>query len=186
MDKKNYCVLARFDVKTTEQLNALRKRLLDEGYTKAISEWPPHITIAAYESVDIRELLQWTKEFTRKHSVIDISLSSLSILPPGGEHTETAVLYVSPSQSKGLIDFYYAFHEKLDDYCGNLGWWYSAKFGYPAIHSTIGIFEVVQMQKAMEIIFKQRVFGLAKIVSLEVYTYPMEIIERFDLMEVST
>ena len=85
-----------------------------------------------------------------------------------------------------MIDFYYAFHEKLDDYCGNLGWWYSAKFGYPSIHSTIGIFEVAQMQKAMEMIFEQQVFGLAKIVSLEVYTYPMELIERFDLMEVLT
>ena len=59
--------------------------------------------------------------------------------------------------------------------------WYSAKFGYPAIHSTIGIFEVAQMQKAMKMIFEQRIFGLAKIVSLEVYTYPMELIERFEL-----
>jgi hypothetical protein len=183
MVNKNYCVLARFDDNTTEQLNALRSRLQDEGYIKAISEWPPHITIAAYEGVDIREHLQWTKDFSEKHSVFDISLTSLGVLPPGGEHTETAVLYVSPSQSKDLIDFYYAFHEKLDEYCGNLGWWYSAKFGYPAIHSTIGIFEVAQMQRAMEMIFKQRIFGLAQIVSLEVHTYLMELIERFDLRQ---
>jgi len=128
--------------------------------------------------------LQWTKDFSEKYSAFNISLSSLGVFPPGGEHNETAILYLTPSQSKDLIDFYYAFHEKLDDYCGNLGWWYSIKFGYLAIHSTIGIFEVVQMQKAMEMIFEQRIFGLAQIVSLEVYTYPMKLIERFDLMKV--
>jgi len=91
------------------------------------------------------------------------------------------VLYASPAQSKNLIEFYYAFHEKLDEYCGKLGFWYSKKFGYPAIHSTIGIFEVMAMQKAIEIIFEHKIFGLAKINALEVYTYPMELIKRYDL-----
>jgi 2'-5' RNA ligase len=180
----NYVVIARFDNETNEKLNTLRKHLCEEGYIKAISEWPPHITIAAYENVDIHALLQWTEEFSKKYLTFDVMLASLGVLPPGGERTETAVLYASPSQSIDLIEFYYAFHEKLDEHCGNLGWWYSKKFGYPAIHSTIGIFEVAQMQKAMELIFEQRIFGKAKIIALEVYTYPMELIERFDLMEV--
>ena len=183
MSSKNYCVLVRFDDKTTEKLNTLRTHLYNEGYTKAISEWPPHITIAAYENVDINTLLQWTKAFAKKHSAFDVSLSSLGVLPPGGEHAETAVLYAAPSQSKGLIDFYYAFHEILDDCCGNLGWWYSATFGYPAIHATIGMFEITQMQKAMEAVFEQQIFGKATIVALEVYTYPMELIERIALKQ---
>ena len=177
----NYVVVARFDDKMTEKLIALRKKLHDENQMKAISEWQPHITIAAYENVDIQALLQWTEEFAKVHSIFDVSLSSLGFFPPYGEHTETVVLFASPSQSKDLIDFYFAFHEKLDDYCGKLGWMYSAKWGYPVIHTTIGVFEVSQLQKAMEMIFVSQTFGRAKIIALEVYTYPMELVQRFEL-----
>lgn len=176
-----YVVLARFDDKTDQKLITLQASLRKEGYIKAISEWPPHITIAAYESAPIDEILHWTEDFSSKHSAFDIMLSSLGILPPGGEHTETAVLYASPTQTKQLIAFYYAFHEKLDEHCGNLGWFYSAKFGHPVMHSTIGIFEIKEMQKALEMIFTQPIFGLTKIIALEVYTYPMELIKRFEL-----
>ena len=93
-------------------------------------------------------------------------LPSLGILPPGGEYTKTAVLYVAPTQTKHLIEFYYAFHEKLDEHCGHLGWFYSARFGHPVVHSTIGTFEIKQMQKALRMIFKQTI-GLAKINALE-------------------
>jgi 2'-5' RNA ligase len=179
----NYVVVLRFSDETIEKIVALRKKLYDGNYIKEISDWQPHITIAAYENVDIQSLLQWTEEFTENHTAFDVSLSSLGIFPPGGEHSETATLYASPSQSKNLIDFYYAFHEKLDDYCGNLGWFYSAKFGYPAIHSTIGVVEISQIQKATEMILKSfyQTFGKARIVALEIYTYPMELIRRFEL-----
>lgn len=177
----NYVVVAWFDDEMTEKLIALRKKLHNENHLKAISEWQPHITIAAYENVDIQALLQWTEAFAKAHSAFDISLSTLGVFPPYGEHTETAVLYASPSQSKSLVDFYYAFHEKLDDYCGKLGWLYSAKWGYPAIHSSIGVFEVSRIQKAMETIFVSQTFEKAKITALEVYTYPMELIHRFEL-----
>ncbi|WP_440895595.1 2'-5' RNA ligase family protein [Amphibacillus sp. Q70] len=178
---KNYVIVARFDDEMTGKLTALRKKLHDENHMIAISEWQPYITIAAYENIDIQVLLQWTDEFAKTHSIFDISFSSLGSFPPYGEHTETAVLFASPSQSKSLIDFYYAFHEKLDDYCGKLGWLYSAKWGFPAIHSTIGIFEVPQIQKAMKMIFASQIFGKTKMIALEVYTYPMELIQRFEL-----
>ena len=181
MSRKNYAVIARFDHSTDEKLTKLTKHLLGYNDIDAYSEWPPHITLSAYEGVDIDTLLDWTGEFADKHSAFDISLSSLGVFPPGGQHTETAVLYVSPAQSRELIDFYYAFHERLDEFCGGLGWLYSAKFGYPAIHATIGIFKVAEMQGAMEEIFRAGIFGMAKITALEVYTYPMELIRRFDL-----
>lgn len=181
MNTRNYVVIARFDNETTEKLTALRKRLYEAGYIKAISNQPPHITIAAYEGVDINLLLDCTEKFLEKYSAFDIMLSSLGVLPPGGEHTDTAVLYASPSQTKNLIEFYYDFHENLDEHCGNLGWLYSAKFGHPVMHSTIGISRVTQMQKAMEIVFENQIFGMTKIIALEVYTYPIELIKRFEL-----
>lgn len=141
----------------------------------------PHITIAAYEEVDIHTLLQWTGEFAQRYSAFEFLFSSLGVFPPRGEGAKTAVLFASPSPSKALVDFYYAFHEKLDDYCGNIGLWYSAKFVCPVIHSTIGVFEIKQMQKAMEIIFEHQIFDLTRIVALEVYTYPKKLIQRFEL-----
>lgn len=177
----NYVVLARFDAAADQALIGLREKLIKAGYQTAIGEWPPHITLAAYENIDVNALLPWAKEFAEQRSEFEIRISSLGIFPPRGEHTETAVLYAMPAASKKLIDFYYAFHEKLDEYCGSLGWWYSARFGFPAIHSTIGIFYIKNIQGAMEMIFAAPIFGAAKITALEVYTYPMELIGRFEL-----
>ena len=181
MADTKYVVLARFDDITDQKIANLQANLRHEGYIKAIPDWPPHMTIAAYESASIDEILHWTDDFSSKHPVFEIMLHSLGILPPGGEHTETAVLFASPAQTRKLIEFYYAFHERLDEHCGDLGWFYSAKFGHPVMHSTIGIFEIRQMQKALEMILAQPLFGMAKIVALEVYTYPMELIRRYAL-----
>ena len=178
---KDYVVIARFDDETDEKLNSLRKRLQEKGYIKTISDWSPHITIAAYEGIPLDALLQWTDDFAKKYLPFDVSFSSLGIFPPTGEHMEAAMLFASPSQSKYLMEFYYAFHEKLDEYCGNLGWLYSMKFGHPAIHSTIGIVDVVSMQKAIEMILEHKIFEKVTINALEIYTYPMELVQRFEL-----
>jgi hypothetical protein len=53
----NYVVVARFNDEATEKLNFLRRMLYEKGLLKEISEWEPHITIAAYENVDIAKLL---------------------------------------------------------------------------------------------------------------------------------
>jgi 2'-5' RNA ligase len=187
MNDKKYVVMAVFDEQTTQEIYDLRKRLFDSNtitadHAKTLSDWPPHITIAAYDSVDIDELLQWTEEFSKNYSSFDIVFSSLGIFPPGGENTETALLFAAPSQSKALVNFYYAFHEKLDDYCGNIGWLYSAKFGYPAMHSTIAAVNMAFVQKATETVFRCGIFGKVRITALEVYTYPAQLIKRFDLM----
>lgn len=177
----NYVVVAKFNDEATEKLNTLRKSLYEKGFMKEISEWEPHITIAAYEDIDIQMLLQWTKEFAQKYSAFEILLSTVSSFPPREENAETAVFFASPSPSKELVNFYFAFHEKLDDYCGKIGWWYSAKFVYPVIHSTIGSLDVMQTQKAMEEIYKHNILNLVRIVALEVYTYPMKLIQRYEL-----
>ncbi len=177
----NYVVVARFNDEKTEKLISLRKSLYAKGFMKEISEWEPHITIAAYENVEINKLLEWTDEFIKRYSTFEVLFSSVGIFPPQEEDAKTAILFISPSPSKALIDFYYAFHEKLDDYCGNIGRWYSAKFVHPVIHSTIGVFEINQIQKAMEVIFEHQIFELTRIVALEVYTYPMKLIQRFEL-----
>lgn len=62
-----YVVLARFVKNTEEKLIALRREMTNAGY--ASSEWPPHITLAAYEDLDAEALCDWTGEFVREHTL---------------------------------------------------------------------------------------------------------------------
>lgn len=177
----NYVVMVRFDEEADKKIQRLQEKLVAHGYQKAMNGWPPHITIAAYEGADEQALLQWTEEYAARQHSFSVRLSALSILPPGGEHKDTAVLCLNPSHSKTLVDFYYGFHEKFEDYCTGIGWYNSIRHGNPIMHSTIGVFDVVSMQKALEIIFTAGAFSEAKIMALELYTYPMRLIKRFDL-----
>lgn len=175
----NYVVLARFNEEKDMQLIKLKKILSNAGYS--VAEWPPHITISAYENFDEQLLCKWTSNFASKHKRQKIALNSISILPPDGEHKETAVICLNPAHSKSLTDFYYDFHEKYEEYCTGIGLFNSITHGNPIIHSTIGIVKVNEMQKIIELIFSQDIFGEAEITALEVYTYPMRLIKRFDL-----
>ena len=104
-----YVVLARFDKNTEEKLIALRREMTNAGY--ASSEWPPHITLAAYEDLDAEALCDWTGEFVREHTRQKLTFGSVSLLPPYATHRETAVLCLNPVHAKPFVDFYYAFHE---------------------------------------------------------------------------
>lgn len=175
----NYVVLARFNEEKDMQLKKLKKELSSKGYS--VPEWPPHITISAYENMDEELLCKWTSNFASKHTKQRISLHSISILPPGGEHAETAVICLDPAHSKSFVDFYYDFHEKYEEYCTGIGRFNSILNDDPVIHATIGIVKVSEMQEMIELIFSQDIFGEAEITALEVYTYPMRLIKRFDL-----
>ncbi|MDD4496059.1 MAG: hypothetical protein PHV32_17245, partial [Eubacteriales bacterium] len=163
----NYVAMVRFDEATDQKILRLQEKLVANGYQKAINEWPPHITIAAYEDADELGLLQWTEEYAAHQCRFKVGLFSLSILPPSGERSNTAVLCLNPSHSKTLVDFYYGFHEKFEDYCTGIGWYNSIRHGNPIMHSTVGIFDVATIQKAQEIIFASSVFGEAEITALE-------------------
>lgn len=104
-----YVVLARFDKNTEEKLIALRREMTNAGY--ASSEWPPHITLAAYEDLDAEALCDWTGKFVREHTRQKLAFGSVSLLPPYATHRETAVLCLNPVHAKPFVDFYYAFHE---------------------------------------------------------------------------
>lgn len=99
----NYVIIARFLNEKETQIINLQNLLADAGYS--ISKWPLHITIAAYENFDENLLCQWTEKYYSESINMNIALNSLSILPPGGEHTETAVLCLEPTHSKTFVDF---------------------------------------------------------------------------------
>ena len=99
-----YVVLARFDKNTEEKLIALRREMTNAGY--ASSEWPPHITLAAYEDLDAEALCDWTGKFVREHTRQKLAFGSVSLLPPYATHRETAVLCLNPVHAKPFVDFY--------------------------------------------------------------------------------
>ena len=160
-----YVVLARFDKNTEEKLIALRREMTNAGY--ASSEWPPHITLAAYEDLDAEALCDWTGEFVREHTRQKLTFGSVSLLPPYATHRETAVLCLNPVHAKPFVDFYYAFSAVSED--------------KPVIHCTLSVVRITELQDALELVFQNDVFTQAEVTALEIYTYPMRLIKRFDL-----
>lgn len=177
---KDHVVIARFDEETDKRLLRLRKRMVDVGFP--VPEWPPHITIAAYEDLDGTLLCEWTSEYaSRQTTRVEAAFHAMSVFPPGADHPDTVVLCLGPAHSKPLVDFYYGFHEKHEDHCTGIGWFNSIRHGHPVLHATIGVVPVKGLQQAMELVLSSGVFGKTELTALEVYTYPMELIRRFGM-----
>ena len=176
---RDYVVIARFDEATDKSLFSLRDKFEHAGF--CIQEWPPHLTIAAYENIEEKLLRDWSEEFSKNHNSFEIVLHSLGVFPPSGDKGESSVLFLAPAHSKTLIDFYYAFHAKHEEYCTGIGWYNSIVHGNPVIHCTLGVIDKGKLQEAINAVFESNTFATAKITALELYTYPMRLIQRFEL-----
>lgn len=172
----NYVVIARFDSIVDKKLNKLRKSFTDAGYS--VPEWPVHITIAAYENIDETLICDWTEEFCKSHKRVNVNLCSLGTFPP---YKNSNVLYLAPAYSKAFVDFYYDFHQRHEKYCTGIGRYNSIKNDSPSIHCTIAEINTNDLQNAMNLVFDNNSFIQVKITALEVYTYPMRMIKRFEL-----
>lgn len=172
----NYVVIARFNSVTDKKLNKLRKSFTSAGYS--VPEWPVHITIAAYENMDEKLLCDWTRSSAKRHKRVNVNLCSLGTFPP---NKNTNVLYLAPAYSKTFVDFYYDFHQRHEEYCTGIGRYNSITDDSPSIHCTIAEINTDDLQNAMKLVFDNNCFGNAKVTALEVYTYPMRLIKRFEL-----
>ncbi len=101
--------------------------------------------------------------------------------PPYATHRETAVLCLNPVHAKPFVDFYYAFHEKYESFCKGIGSFSAVSEDKPVIHCTLSVVRVTELQDALELVFQNDVFTQAEVTALEIYTYPMRLIKRFDL-----
>lgn len=172
----NYVVIARFDNATDKKLNKLRESFINSGYS--VPEWPVHITIAAYEDIDKKLICEWTEDFCKSHKSVNVNLCSLGTFPP---NKSNSVLYLAPAYSKTFVDFYYDFHQKYEEYCTGIGKYNSIINDSPSIHCTIAEIATDDLQNGMELVFESNCFRQAKITALEVYTYPMRLIKKFEL-----
>lgn len=175
----DHVVIARFDEKTDKKLKAFGKELTDKGYS--VPEWPPHITIAAYEGLEEAPICEYTEAFAKSHNKIGITLVSLGVLPPRRENPDTAVVCLAPAHSEALVRFYYEFHKKYEEYCTGIGRFNSISGKDPIIHATVGIFDKNRLQEILDILFDSDIYGTAELSALEVYSYPMKLIRRYEL-----
>lgn len=175
----NYIVIARFDEQTNSKFFHLHEEFKSCGFSEP--EYPPHMTIAAYENFNEELLCDWTSSFSKSHSKFNIRLDSLSVLPSVGEHKDSAFLCLAPSHSKVLVDFYYEFHSRYEEYCTGIGYYNSISHGNPVIHATIEKIKISELQSAMNIVFTSNIFGMAEVNALEIYTYPTKLIKRYEL-----
>ena len=76
---KKYVVIARFDDDTNQKMLSLRDKLMSKGYS--VQEWPPHITLAAYENCDEESIKDWIRSFVKSHHEIEVGMNSITILP---------------------------------------------------------------------------------------------------------
>lgn len=176
------CVIARFDKELENKFMEWKKNAyaLQKVYY-ADRHWKPHLTLAAYEDVNISDLCDWIGEYTNNKLSIPIQFSSLGVFPHS-QLLDTDVIFLNPCDSKELIKFYYGFHEKFDDCCGDFGFKYSATYGNPVFHSTILISHKDYFNQTLD--YLRNVFKEidGSIVALEVYDVPMKLIKRYELI----
>lgn len=180
MNKNKLVVIARLDHVGNQILSDMKQiaHSLQHRLYANSSDWPPHVTIAAYEGMDEKELCNYTSEFAATHSAFDITFQELRIFPRA-VGLETEVIYASPAPSATLSAFHRKFHARYDEYCGDYGW-QSAKADY-TFHSTITICHTDDTCVIMDELRRQFVPFTAYITALEIYRNPCQFVSRFEL-----
>lgn len=179
---KKHVVVARFDDKT----DALFQKWKNEAYAaqtqlyRDAAAWPPHLTVAAYEDMPVDALCGWACEYAEQHEEIDVQFGSLGVFAHGA-NMDTDVIYIAPSNSVALTDFYYGFHKKYDEYSGDYGWRYTAAFGQPVFHSTLTICKAEDFHAVFDGLRDKFVGVSGRITALEVYENPIRLAGRYPL-----
>lgn len=179
---QKHCVVARFDSATEDLILKWKAKAHSLQQTiYADKPWCPHLTISLYENVSITELCDWTDEYTESQLRMPLQFNSLGVFSHG-KHLDTDVIFVNPCSSLELLDFYFGYHHKLDEYCGSSGVEYSTTYGSPVLHSTITICKKNDFNKVFDYLRDEFVAISGKIVALEIYELPMKFVKRYDLL----
>ena len=122
---------------TEEKLIALRREMTNAGY--ASSEWPPHITLAAYEDLDAEALCDWTGEFVREHTrQADVRLCEPSAAVCHAPRNRRAV--PEPGARKTFCRFFtMRSTKKYESFCKGIGSFSAVSEDKPVIHCTLSV-----------------------------------------------
>lgn len=149
------------------------------GY--ASSEWPPHITLAAYEDLDAEALCDWNGEFVRRAHApkADVRLCEPSAAVCHAPRNRRAV--PEPGARKAFCRFLLCVPRKIRVVLQRHRQLLRRFGGQAVIHCTLSVVRITELQDALELVFQNDVFTQAEVTALEIYTYPMRLIKRFDL-----
>lgn len=119
---QKHVVIARFDAQTDQIFTRWRRALGASQSARAddSAAWPPHLTIAAYEGVDIGALCAWTREYTASRTCVDLCFGSLGVFAHGPSG-DTDVIFAHPNESAALTALHHDFHQNFDEFCGEYG-----------------------------------------------------------------
>jgi hypothetical protein len=176
-----YCVIARFDKETDKIFGRLKAGLKKVCSFDGTEGWPPHITLGAYENLDKAVLDMWTKGYADYHSPFKVRFSSLGVFPEKKKNQGYDAIYAVPGFGRELTDFYYGFHEKYDEYCGDVGRSYSMVHGQPAIHASLVFCKSAEFEPVFKNLCKAFAPFVATVTALEIYALPVRLLEHFDL-----
>lgn len=178
--EKGIVVVLRLDPATEEKERALHRAVSAHSGVERI-DFEPHITLAAYETPPLDALLAWIEECAGRHAPFEVRFSSFGFFPRSEEAGGLAVLHLAPAATPALTALYYEVHTKLDEFCGDLGWLYSMRYGHPAIHSTVHMLDAESARTAAGFMLDAYSEIVGTAVAIEVHRWPMRLLARFPL-----
>ncbi|ODU56684.1 MAG: hypothetical protein ABT01_03470 [Clostridium sp. SCN 57-10] len=179
---QKHVVVARFDAQTDQIFTRWRRALgaSQSAHADDSAAWPPHLTIAAYEGVDIGALCAWTREYTASRTRVDLCFGSLGVFAHGPAG-DTDVIFAHPNESAALTALHTGFHQKLDEFCGDYGRHCTPESPSLVLHATIAICRKDEFSAMFDVLRAQFSAIRAIITALEVYENPCRLIERCEL-----
>ena len=182
---KKHVVIARLEPEGDRYLKELKikAQAKQKRIYQNAEEWPPHVTIAAYEDMDEQALCKWVSAWAEKTERFPVVLESIKAFPPVAA-LETDVIYAAPASSEALKDLHTKLHSRYDEFCGTYGKRTSQK-DY-VFHSTLAICHKNDTADVWEEMNRQFAPFSSQIVALEVYQNPCALVARFPLKETDT
>jgi hypothetical protein len=178
--EKGIVVVLRLDAETEAKQRALHRELSARSGVDFM-DYEPHITLAAYENPPLEEVLAWTETCAVRHAPFEVRFSSFGFFPSNEEASGRTVLHLAPAAAPALTALYYEVHTKLDEFCGELGWLYSMRYGHPAMHSTVHMLDAKSARAAAAYMLDEYSEIVGTAVAIEVHRWPMRLLARFPL-----
>ncbi|WP_164669508.1 2'-5' RNA ligase family protein [Virgibacillus doumboii] len=110
-----YGFIAIFDEKTEQLVMEIWKELKEKSistYAYEVENRIPHITLASYNDLNIKDFIEQLDIFYGDKPAIDLSFNTI------GSFLNSGALFFQPIVTKDLIEFHYSYHkyfEKFND-----------------------------------------------------------------------
>lgn len=115
-----YAIELYFDNATEKALDALARRVADEGISTAFLAWQtrPHLTLACLNDVDEPACIARLEAFAKTHPPLPAHIGSVGMFP------DTQTIFATPIMSPAMYAFHAELHDRLRGF-DTTGWeWY--------------------------------------------------------------